>query len=310
MLVRIIRNWKWPDLLQQTPERSGIWEDIRFTEEKTSNCDFCVVLNNLPEGELLSFPPEKVIRVVQEPPADFFKPWHANPSYSSKTLTCDTERCGLNYVRSHPLVPWHINRDYDFLKGVTIPKKTLPLSWITSTKEILSGHRKRMDFLRSLSGKITGLDLLGTKIHHISNPEVRKKNEDGQKQLGFCVVEDKWAGLAPYKYSLAIENFSGPDYWTEKLADCFLAYTLPIYYGCTNLEDYFPAGSFIRIDINNPGEAMEIILRTLRDDPWEKRLAAISEARKKVLEQHQMFPALTRYFHASHKNQKVNGEKV
>jgi hypothetical protein len=27
---------------------------------------------------------------------------------------------------------------------------------------------------------------------------------------GFCSIEDKWDGLAPYRYSLAIENFSGP----------------------------------------------------------------------------------------------------
>ncbi len=294
--VRIIRNWKWPDLLQQTPGRTGIWQDVQFTEEKTQDCDFCVILNNLGAGEEIPFPPERVFRVVQEPPTEFFKKWHVNPSYSIKTFTCDPECSGVKYVRSHPLVPWHINRDYDFLTRTAISPKTALLSWITSTKDILPGHRRRMDFLRAISGNIAALDLLGTQVHHIVNPEARRKNAIEQQQLGFCMVEDKWAGLAPYKYSLAIENFSGPDYWTEKLADCFLAWTMPIYFGCTNLEEYFPAGSFINIDIGNPGQAIEIILRILRDDPWEKRLAAISEARRAVLEKHQLFPTLSHYF--------------
>ena len=60
-----------------------------------------------------------------------------------------------------------------------------------------------------------------------------------------------------------MENAVIPDYWTEKIADCFLAWTLPIYYGCPNLEDYFPEKSFIRIDIEKPEEAIDSIVNKI-----------------------------------------------
>jgi len=33
MLVRIVKDWDWPDLRRQTPNQSGIWECIEFTLE-------------------------------------------------------------------------------------------------------------------------------------------------------------------------------------------------------------------------------------------------------------------------------------
>jgi hypothetical protein len=69
-------------------------------------------------------------------------------------------------------------------------------------------------------------------------------------------IDDKWDGLAPYHFSLAIENTVATDYWTEKVADCFLSWTCPIYNGAPNLADFFPRDSFIQIDIARPREAL------------------------------------------------------
>lgn len=276
----------------QTPLHRGVWGDFCFTEKAVSACDYVVVLNNLESELVTKCPPENVWRVLQEPPVDFFKPWHLNPPYAFKSFTCDPDLSGPEYVRSQPMLPWHINRDYDFLKVATLPVKTKKLSWITSTKNKLEGHKKRMRFLHLVSKQIKSLDLLGGGVYHMANSENGTRNESAQKRLGFKSIEDKWAGLAPYKYSLAVENAVIPDYWSEKIADCFLAWTLPIYYGCLNLEDYFPNQSFIRIDIDSPKEAIDIIAKCMRDDPWEARLPAIIEARNLVLERYQLFPAL------------------
>ena len=117
----------------------GVWGDFHFTEEAISACDFVVVLNNL-EFELdTKCPPENIWRVLQEPPVEFFKPWHLNPSYAFKSFTCDPDLSGPEYVRSQPMLPWHLNRDYDFLKAAVLPVKSGKLSWITSTKKIVRG---------------------------------------------------------------------------------------------------------------------------------------------------------------------------
>jgi glycosyltransferase involved in cell wall biosynthesis len=297
-IVRIIGNWQWPDLMQQTPGHRGVWDNVQFTGEPVQECHYLIILNNL-EGELeLYCPPEHVWRIVQEPPTGMFKSWHINPSYSSRTFTCDAELSGPWYIRTHPMLPWHVNRDYDFLAAAPVPGKPKMLSWITSTRNVLPGHKQRMNFLHYIKKKVPGLDLLGGNIRHIMNQAAKEKIEREQRELGFKAIEDKWAGLAPYKYALAIENYSGPDYWTEKIADCFLAWTVPIYYGCTNLEDYFPKESFIGIDIEKPGEAIKTIKKVLIENSWESRLKAISKARELVLNKYQFFPFISCYIHS------------
>lgn len=40
-------------------------------------------------------------------------------------------------------------------------------------------------------------------------------------------------------FGIAIENFSHRGYFSEKILDCFLMKTIPIYWGCSNINDYF-----------------------------------------------------------------------
>ena len=50
-LVRIIKNWDWPDLMRQTQGKQGIWDDIQFTVDPVEECDFVVMLNNNMKSE-------------------------------------------------------------------------------------------------------------------------------------------------------------------------------------------------------------------------------------------------------------------
>ena len=45
MLVRIVKDWSFPDIMRQTPDGNGVWDGIQFTEEHTDYCDVLVVLN-------------------------------------------------------------------------------------------------------------------------------------------------------------------------------------------------------------------------------------------------------------------------
>ena len=46
-----------------------------------------------------------------------------------------------------------------------------------------------------------------------------------------------------------------PSYWTEKLADAYLGYALPVVSGPNNLAEWFPEESFVPIDIDDPARA-------------------------------------------------------
>jgi hypothetical protein len=118
---------------------------------------------------------------------------------------------------------------------------------------------------------------------------LRKQVEFDLWGKGFTPIEDKWNGLSPYQYALAVENHRGPHYWTEKLADCFLSWAMPIYYGCTNISEYFPSEAMISIDIDSP-DSIAIIEETLHSDRWQRSQDAIAYARELILDRYQFFP--------------------
>ena len=65
---------------------------------------------------------------------------------------------------------------------------------------------------------------------------------------GFNEIEKKEEALCDYRFSIAIENGAFPNYFTEKIGDCFAAGTIPVYYGCPNIGDYFNMDGIIVLD--------------------------------------------------------------
>lgn len=275
-IVRIIKDWDWPDLIRQTPGGSGVWGKLKFMLEPIEECDFVIVLNNrLKKSSRVMCPPEHVWAIMQEPYYPGLTDWmlEKHEIYSKVFTHHRSEYDDAKYIPSHPAIPWHVNRTYNELVNARVPEKSKTLSWIVGDAMDLPGHVKRWSFLEYIKKDPNlELDLYGKKIRYI---------------------EDKWDALAPYRYALAVENTSGLDYWTEKVADCFLTWTVPLYWGCVNLEDYFPSESFIRIDIEKPKESVEKIKKTLKEDKWENRVPALTEARELVLNKYQLFPHIT-----------------
>jgi hypothetical protein len=270
MLVRIIKSWSKPDLLQHSPGGRGIWNGIQFTLDPVPECDYVIVLNHLQEPVTVNVPPGKVWCLVQEPPVPLYRWLQLGFASFDRVYTQDPALGGGKYIHSHGSLPWHVDRTYDWLKASPIPQKTKPLSWVTSNARNKPGHALRMGFLDTVRAAVP-FDLFGR---------------------GFRPVADKWDALADYRYSIAFENYSGRDYFTEKITDCFLAGAMPLYYGATNLEAYFPPESFIRIDPTDPATPRRI-QEIISSDLAEKNRVAILEARRRVLEEHQIFPRIS-----------------
>jgi hypothetical protein len=53
------------------------------------------------------------------------------------------------------------------------------------------------------------------------------------------------------QFHIAVENCSVKNYFSEKILDCFIAKTVPFYWGCTNIEDFFNDKGIIRFDSVN-----------------------------------------------------------
>jgi hypothetical protein len=54
---------------------------------------------------------------------------------------------------------------------------------------------------------------------------------------GIREVPSKLAALAEYRFSVAMENAARDYYFSEKLVDCLLLETVPIYYGCPQIGE-------------------------------------------------------------------------
>ncbi|MBW2000425.1 MAG: hypothetical protein JRJ29_21005 [Deltaproteobacteria bacterium] len=273
--MRIVKDWDWPDLMRQTPGQCGQWHGIRFTLNEVKECDFLVVLNNrMPQPVTVRCPREHVWMVVQEPYYPGLTDWVVEGHEPfAKVFTHRPVPDGSGrYVTAPPAIPWHVGRTYDELIRGEIPQKRELLSWVVGRGNDLPGHVRRARFLRFLQETDLDIDLWGRAARPI---------------------EDKWEGLAPYFFSLAVENNSGPDMWTEKLADCFLSWTIPFYSGCTNVEEYFPRQALIRIDLGKPEQVLDAIKREATEENWHRRLPALKEARELVLNRYQLFPFLT-----------------
>ena len=270
--IRIIKNWNWPDLLRQTPGGRGCWGDVQFILDEAGACDYTLVLNHPPREMRVNCPPHHVWALIQEPPNELFKRYHRGQPEYNRIYTTDPALEGPRYWHTQPALPWHINRDFDYLSKSETPEKVRQLSWITSNLATTAGQRQRLRFLERIRPAIS-FDLFGK---------------------GYRYIEDKWDGLAPYRYSLVVENFRNPYYWSEKLADCFLSWTMPIYYGCTRIQDYFPAEALQVIDIIdiNDEHAVERLQEILSGDAWERSLEAIAHARRLVLERYQLIPLI------------------
>lgn len=112
---------------------------------------------------------------------------------------------------------------------------------------------------------------------------------------GVRAMDDKAEALESYRYHIAIENHLAPHHWTEKLADAFLGCTLPFYCGAPDADRYFPAESFIPIDLSSPQKVADRIRAAIRDREYDRRLPHILEARRRVIEDYNMVTLVARH---------------
>jgi len=127
--------------------------------------------------------------------------------------------------------------DYDRL----IHDKTKTLSIISSNKRDSSGHKLRHDTIAAFSEDY--------KIDTFGN--------------GYKFIDNKIEALKNYKFSIVIENCQSDFYFTEKLIDCFQTGTIPIYWGCPSISNFFRLNN--NLIFNNLFE-LEVILEKIKNN--------------------------------------------
>lgn len=269
----------------------------QFTPNEESRWDNVVSVGNISEADYLVFistpsvmphvMPEKTLWFIGEPTEFGFCKhfWASIPEGAHKY---PIEDCGMPAF-------WHILKNYDYLKNNDFPEKTKDLSWVTTKFgdgteppgcQVLSGHKLRADFLKKMIDRHPDkFDLYGRKLLSYFRPG-NFKHFGGE-------LADKWDGMKDYRYSIGIENSSQRNYFTGKFNDAILSGCMPIYWGCKNIGELFPKGSYVWLDIEKD-DAPERVLEIIQSDYREKHLDELREAKELILEHYNMWAQIAK----------------
>lgn len=129
--------------------------------------------------------------------------------------------------------------------------KTRSVSLIASAKRDSIGHNLRHEIADWASTNLPDLELMGG---------------------GYRPFERKSDGLAPYRYSVVIENSRETNYFSEKLLDAIFCETVPIYWGCPNIAEFFDTAPMI---ICESAEDIKAALRSTSEQDYARRRPAL-----------------------------------
>lgn len=157
-----------------------------------------------------------------------------------------------------------------WIKGYDFPEKKFEISALVGGKRMAEGHilRQNLWFRENkiknptkffLSGAFGGIQ------NYNNNP----------------VLGDSKNPLFDSQFHICIENVKRRNWFTEKLIDCMVTKTVPIYCGCPNVGDWFDTRGFIIVDSLD-----EIIdaCNNLDENTYENMLPYVEENYNRGLE--------------------------
>lgn len=276
-------DWLW----QQTPHAFGVWGNIQMLA-KAENPDFLLMYQYdfprpakkrgfrqpaplLTAAQLRGVPQHRTLYLLREPPLPEVVEinqanYAAAQQYCGYVSGADAAAPTPGYM---PAI-WYLPISFRELNEMGIPDKVKSLSWITSGIDRTASHRDRLAFLRRAQTSGLPIDLYGRQLP----PDIPNLGE----------LNNKWHGMAPYFYNLAIENYSGNGWYvSEKLWDALLAWCLPIYYGGSAADRLLPPGSFLRLPSLDEKGLAYIREVTATPDAWQAAKGSIAEARQIIL---------------------------
>lgn len=223
---------------------SSFWNESEFIEwDRTDdNVKDYVFLTDSDVHTVDSYHNKKKYAWLLESPdvtPEAYKYVETNSQKFDKIFTFDSDFLKLNNSLFLPFGGTMLDKS-----DIKIHEKNKNLSMMFSWKRNLTGHKLRHDIYRDFKGKI---DFYGSGYNGVN--------------------EKKIVSTKDYRFSVAIENCKKDYYFTEKIIDCCLTGTIPIYWGCPSIGDYFDINGIITL---NHIEELNEILPSINEDLYNK----------------------------------------
>lgn len=143
-----------------------------------------------------------------------------------------------------------VDRESDFGDFYRTDVKKFKVSFIKSHKNELTGHQLRHHIP----------SLLNNRQFDIYSPQSR--------------IDTKHSLFLDSMFHIVVENSQHKNYFTEKIIDCFISKTIPIYWGCPNIGEYFNTDGMILFENL---EMLDKSLSSISPDFFNERLNIIEE---------------------------------
>ena len=248
------------------------------------------ILLNCPIVSDISVPPERVLGLAFEPipylrlSYDFIRfaekcvgQYYIGHMHPNLTSTFFKEHHGYMWHVPHPQIPPSLEEKY--YSSETNQRNKISI--IVSHKMKAPGNAYRHKLATFILINNLPIDIWGngTEIHSRRFPHC--KNIKGP-------FKDK-EPYESYSLSICIENYRHPHYFSEKITNCLVYNTTPIYLGCIEIDTYFPGqvihltgdlkydtGLLVHISKNPSTYIREIkhhendnVLNLLKNLPWK-----------------------------------------
>ena len=151
-----------------------------------------------------------------------------------------------------------------WIKDYQFPEKKYSVSTLVGGKLMAPGHYLRQK-LWFKEGRIKNIPT----SFFLSGNQGGIENYNNNPVLG----SDK-SPLFDSQFHICIENTKRNNWFTEKLMDCLQTKTIPIYWGCPNIGNWFNLDGFIIVD------NLEDIVNAcngIQENTYQEKLAAVEE---------------------------------
>lgn len=157
-----------------------------------------------------------------------------------KNLTSQYDNCVYANIMETRVLP----------QNCGVHQKNKLTSLIAANKKMTKGHQLRFEIAEKYAQKYS-IDLWGS---------------------AFKKFNMKVEPLKDYCFSITAHNCKINDYYTDALIDCFMLGTVPIFWGCPNIGDYFDEKGIITFDTV---DELDKILQSLSFELYETMLPHI-----------------------------------
>lgn len=166
--------------------------------------------------------------------------------------------------------------------NVDVSKKQFKLSSITGVKQSTPGHVFRIQLY--LNQKRIPIPHVFYKSNIGTLPDIENNPTLGESKLPL---------FETFQFSIVIENSRQKYYFSEKLLDCLLMKTIPVYYGCPNIDEYFDTCGWIILDSENVDEVVHK-LSALTPQWYSTYMKTIEENYKKALDYSDLYKNISK----------------